>query len=118
MTKKRGGWGKYNQAARNLFNKMRGKTIRLQIDYDLFLKLTSSNCFYCGAPPSNSCKRLNHPPYIYNGLDRMDPNGGYVADNIVPCCWSCNKMKSNRTTEQFLEHIRRILINLANAKES
>lgn len=108
-------WSKYaSPAARSLFNKMRG--YGLQIDYELFLSLTSSPCHYCGSPPKNVRRYRDHEPYVYSGLDRQDPNGGYVADNIVPCCWKCNKMKSNMTAEQFLEHISGILLRLNNGK--
>lgn len=105
-------WSKFKSpAARNLYNKLRNRG--LVLDYEKFLTLTSSNCFYCNAPPKNERKVKNYPPYIYSGLDRKDPAGGYVEENIVPCCWKCNKMKSNMTTEQFIEYIRAILLKLS-----
>lgn len=82
------------------------------IEYEEFLELTSSNCYYCNAPPTRLRKHRNHTPYPYNGLDKMDPNGGYVKGNIVPCCWRCNRMKSNLTHDAFIEYIYKILKNL------
>ncbi len=31
-------------------------------------------------------------------LDRKDNNRGYTIDNVVLCCWECNRLKSNRFT--------------------
>jgi hypothetical protein len=87
----------------------------LKIEYPLFLELTSSICHYCGARPANVRKiSRSDDIYVYNGLDRKDAFGGYVADNVVPCCWRCNRMKSTMSKEEFLELLRTILIRLAN----
>lgn len=37
-------------------------------------------------------------------LDRKDNNKGYSIDNVVLCCWECNRLKSNRFTyEEFIQ---------------
>jgi hypothetical protein len=108
------GCGKYDQATRNLYHKYRGRGLRFE--YELFMELTSSKCHYCHAPPSNVKRYKGHTPYIYNGLDRLDPKQGYLITNVVPCCWCCNKMKSNMTYSEFISHIGNILLNLPNEK--
>lgn len=47
--------------------------------------LEANSCEYCGGPL----------PITGHGLDRVDSNGGYTLDNVVPCCYSCNMTKSN-----------------------
>jgi len=88
---------------------------------DEFSRFTSSNCFYCGAPPEkefqsrksrfmqNDGRRIKTgeliPSYnggcLFNGLDRIDSSMGYVLNNVVPCCWTCNQAKSNMSQEAF-----------------
>ena len=99
-------WG--NQAARNLFNKYRLRGLSNDITYLEFLELTSSDCFYCGAKPSNLRKFPKGDTYLYNGLDKKIPNQGYILNNIVPCCWRCNKMKCDTPFEEFVELIKLI----------
>jgi hypothetical protein len=75
--------------------------------------ITKQNCYYCGAVPAGisycrNTKSKEHSAYIYNGMDRQDNNLGYVEGNCVPCCWTCNNMKSKFNTKEFIEHIRLI----------
>ena len=77
-----------------------------------FKNLTSSNCHYCGSPPSmfrygNGQKNTNHG-YIYNGIDRVNPELGYSTGNCVPCCRDCNVAKMTMSVNQFREFISRI----------
>jgi len=70
-------------------------------------KLTTSPCFYCGTPPSQRKRSPGqvgeHATYVYNGVDRVDNEVGYVAENCVPCCWRCNKAKGSMTQREFLD---------------
>lgn len=75
--------------------------------FEKFLELSQQNCFYCNAKPSTHCKN-----FIYNGLDRLNSNKDHSEDNIVPCCWSCNRMKSNMNYEEFIDKITKIYFNL------
>jgi hypothetical protein len=45
---------------------------------------------------------------LYNGLDKKRPNGEYVSDNVLACCWPCNRAKGLLTYEEFLAYVRRI----------
>jgi len=72
-------------------------------------QLTSRPCHYCGIEPIQRIKKASYNgDCIYNGLDRVDNDRGYLIDNIVPCCGTCNKMKNNMTQKEFLDHIQRI----------
>ena len=74
-----------------------------------FALLTSGNCYWCGATPS----QIHHHPrfngaYIYNGVDRVDNDIGYVMSNCVPCCISCNRAKGRLSADDFLTWIQSI----------
>jgi len=44
----------------------------------------------------------------YNGIDRINNERGYLKENCVAACFKCNKMKSDYTQEEFLDHIKKI----------
>lgn len=74
-----------------------------------FLKLTKERCYYCGTNPATKYKVSGSPgSFVYNGLDRLDSSKGYTLDNIVPCCFECNKSKGTRSCDEFLNHSVRI----------
>lgn len=84
------------------------------LDKEFFYKLSESNCFYCGGPPSNREKdtaihidgeRLVIP---YQGIDRIDSNRGYLKSNVIPCCAKCNKAKNDMTYIEFSNWIKRV----------
>lgn len=79
-------------------------------------KLTSSDCFYCGSPPSQESKHRMRdgkvsarPPYVYNGIDRVNNSLGYTPENCVSCCKICNYMKQELSQQEFINHIKEIL---------
>lgn len=72
-----------------------------------FRNLTSSNCYYCGRPPTQRAgHQKNNGYYYYNGIDRVDSTLGYDLSNVVPCCKQCNIAKHDYTTEQFYNWIK------------
>jgi len=78
-----------------------------------FKALTNSKCYFCGKFPYNE----HRPPsmnggYLFNGIDRMDNNVGYILDNCVACCTLCNYTKRNLTLIEFKELIKNIYDNL------
>ena len=46
--------------------------------------------------------------YIYNGIDRVDSNIGYIFENCVPCCKLCNMAKKEYPVEEFKEWIAKL----------
>lgn len=76
------------------------------IEYNLtesqFAEITQKNCHYCNAKPNNISKtEFNNGDYKYNGIDRIDNSKGYLIDNIVPCCITCNYAKGTKTMQEF-----------------
>jgi hypothetical protein len=102
-------------------------------DFNVFLELSQKDCEYCGSPPSRTrnskqSKRrgrkkdvsdfqLENGNFTYNGLDRVDPKKGHTPDNVVPCCFPCNWMKSNLPLDVWFEHIEKIYEHTAERRE-
>lgn len=66
------------------------------------------NCHYCNTPPSNMLSTAGQT-LIYNGIDRMDNDRGYVFDNVVSCCGFCNMAKRGHSYEEFVSWIDRLV---------
>ena len=110
-------------AIKNVFQNYRLKSskrgIKFSVKFDEFMEIATSNCYYCGDPPSNIRKYTYRDRVFlsyYNGIDRVDNNKGYVKGNMVPCCRICNKIKSDTTLEvlqtklgRFLEKVTSLL---------
>lgn len=111
-TKKEFGLASFN----NLFNGYRQeakrRNLEFKIDEDLFKLLSKQKCFYCGCEPYQVQKNLwNNGNYIYNGIDRLDSNKGYIKDNVVPCCGQCNRSKSDLPLTDFINWVKSIYLN-------
>jgi hypothetical protein len=61
-------------------------------------------CHYCHLPEDaipdiRATTQVGHPLKRL-GLDRIDNDRGYTVDNIVLCCFPCNKAKGNVFSEE------------------
>lgn len=74
-----------------------GREIPFTLTRDQVITLVLDRCHYCGAEPTT--KPIGLPR---NGIDRLDSARGYETDNVVPCCWMCNKTKGRRSVSAFL----------------
>ncbi len=84
-----------------------------------FRELTSSDCYYCGSPPSQiwgKFVKYRHGHYIHNGIDRLNNKRGYTIKNCVPCCGTCNWMKNRMAEKEFFTQIAKIYINKIRGK--
>lgn len=80
-----------------------------------FAGFTKRDCWYCGRKPAQIKRHYpakNGNYYIYNGIDRVDNNKGYVLANCIPCCGTCNRMKNVLPGDVFISHIREITEHL------
>jgi hypothetical protein len=75
----------------------------------------SQNCFYCGRAPSRTIsKKRFYGTFTYNGIDRMDSEKGYIKENCVSCCSTCNFLKKSHHINEFLKLVRAIYNNTIN----
>jgi hypothetical protein len=88
--------------ARGFDQYRRGALLR-NIDFSLtrkeFEQHKNKNCQYCG----DALDRIR--------LDRVDNSKGYTKENIVPCCFQCNRMKHTESVEGFIDKCRQIILN-------
>lgn len=92
-------------------NSARYRNIPFELTKHDLKALIDLHCHYCNNPPKQVyayCKG-SHGYITYNGIDRINNDIGYVAGNIVPCCYVCNRMKGNMIKQEFLEHIRNVI---------
>lgn len=97
--------------------KARGiRGLNFTLTREQFKIITQQNCFYCGTKPKNKwvyhkrCSKDGN--YIYNGIDRVNNDIGYMIENCVPCCKKCNTAKSNFALDEFKIWIKQVYKNL------
>lgn len=82
------------------FNKYMTNAKKRNLVFELFIDdfifITGHNCMYCG--------KLGP-----NGIDRKDNDQGYTISNSVPCCTTCNRMKTNMSFDDMIDHFHKIL---------
>lgn len=95
------------------------------LDFNLtkneFLSFLNKNCYYCNSEPrlakfTTSQKNRRNREIIYNGIDRLNNDIGYTLENCVTCCNICNAAKMDRTFDEFIAWINR-LVGFVNAKK-
>jgi hypothetical protein len=88
----------------------RRKGIPFELNKEQFRALIIQDCFYCDEPPSNTLRAITEwgQDMIYNGIDRYEPEKGYVEGNCLPCCKYCNRMKSDLSFDDFFERVGRL----------
>ena len=75
------------------------KNLDFEISQEEFNKIVKEPCHYCNIIQERG----------FNGVDRLDSNAGYVLDNCVSCCKTCNFMKCSLSADVFLKRIEHIL---------
>jgi len=86
-------------------SKQRG--ISFNISFKEFSKVIKQKCHYCGGMDTVERHRFESK---ISGIDRVNNNGGYSIDNIVPCCKMCNYAKRNINYDDFIKWIKRLVI--------
>lgn len=85
--------------------KLRG--LSFDLTKEQFRSITKEDCHFCGVAPAGKwAGRKGSPePYIYNGIDRLSSDIGYITTNVVPCCATCNYMKQGLPVAEFLRKV-------------
>lgn len=114
----------YRAKASNYKSMAKIRKIEFTLSISEIVDLLKGNCFYCGREPSNKFNVLSNRynkyyvndndkyNILYNGIDRVDNNIGYVEGNVVSCCNHCNTAKLNRSLDEFKEWVIKIYNNL------
>lgn len=96
---------------RQKFNslKSRAKKRNLEVDitFEEYRQLKISDCHYCGIDNmflKYYCDVM-HIGMPYMSIDRKDNNRGYISDNVVSCCFLCNKIKGSFFTSEEMKKI-------------
>lgn len=79
-------------------------TLTLEECFTLF----TADCHYCNAPPSNILNKKTYHSLPYSGIDRLNAWLGYVTDNCVACCVTCNYAKQSMGEMEFLAWVKRV----------
>ena len=74
-----------------------------QLSEEEFVEISNLPCTYCGEYSDT----YNGEPF--NGIDRIDSNIGYVLDNCVSCCATCNRMKMDLGVAEWISKMQQIL---------
>lgn len=116
-TRKQVGEGGFNSLYRSYKTSAKFRKLSFNLTKEEFKNLTKQNCFYCNINPEQihypkNTGYLNdgyeHAKYLYNGIDRIDNNLGYILANCVPCCKICNKAKNNMSLSDFKNWIEQV----------
>lgn len=91
----------HNHSVLGKFRSYKHGAKRRGLDWDInieqFHQFWYANCKYCGDTIEGV------------GIDRVDNAVGYLSDNCVPCCETCNEMKLDHTTSKWIGHMQKIL---------
>jgi len=100
-------WSAFNTIFCSYKNSARYRKTPQRKDFEFtretFRKLIEQPCYYCGDSGSMTTV-INKfgPPFVHNGVDRIDSSKGYTIENCVPCCKPCNTAKLDRSIEDFV----------------
>ena len=63
----------------------------ISLTEEKFDQIISRGCFFCGLRSDNRI-----------GLDKIDCNGVYEEDNVLPACTACNMAKKRLSVGEFI----------------
>ena len=100
-------------AFNNLYMGYRGGARQRAIGFELtkeqFQDIIGRRCTYCGREPFQIswCRKGDgNGRFIkYMGIDREDPNRGYIQGNVVPCCVNCNYGKHDMSMREWSTYL-------------
>lgn len=84
-------------------NNAKRRGIEFNLTPDEFKFLISQPCHYCGGNSKNKFAKSKG-----NGVDRKNSSIGYIIDNCVPCCSTCNFIKNKMPYNDFILYIRQL----------
>lgn len=70
--------------------------LEFSIDIESFAIIVSNSCYVCG-------EDYNGKELL--GVDRLDNDAGYTFANSRTCCWDCNRSKSDKTLNEYVNYL-------------
>lgn len=94
-------------------NAAKTRMLEFSLSYDQFLQLIVDKCHYCGIVPQlpteyTNVLHVDRTQHHRNGIDRLDSSIGYVTQNCVTACETCNLAKNDMHIDSFLAWIARV----------
>lgn len=94
------------------------RNLEFDLSKDQFELLIFGDCHYCGRvpqsefkPPRNKSQKWRDEQVFVNGIDRIDNSIGYLVNNCSSCCWTCNKIKSAMSIQEWSKMVDLWFIN-------
>lgn len=75
--------------------------------YNLWKK-QNGKCFYTNLEMNNSLKQKGFQSWNSPSLDRLNPDKGYVENNVVWCTFAVNSFKQSLTYQDFMDQLSKI----------
>lgn len=100
--------------SKQLWHRTKRRAINNHLEFDLDLeehtKIIKNNCAYCNIEPQSHyyLKIKVNGQFPHLGIDRLDSAKGYTKDNVVPCCFVCNRAKGTMPVTEFKKYLFRI----------
>lgn len=99
---------------KNHYGMVKSRKIAKEKGFDItfkqFVDISSKNCYYCNAVPTETKGHRSWSHTIFtNGLDRVNPEIGYLYKNVVPCCKNCNIAKLDKTKKDFYLWVKKLV---------
>lgn len=85
------------------------RKIEFLLSFDEYKDKIFNQCYYCNFLLGKSVK-------TGSGLDRLDSYKGYVKENVVSCCFICNKIKSDVMTPLETKSVIDLLLKMRSLK--
>lgn len=101
----------FNHIYRSYKSRAANRKQEFLLTTEQFRDIITRNCHYCKIEPLQEFsvyKAKDSGTFLYNGVDRINSKIGYRIDNVVPCCWICNRAKGELSTEEFLAWSKRL----------
>lgn len=90
------------------------RNLEFRLTFEEFGPLIHMPCHYCGRKGVGTLKHPSNEEVSmpFNGVDRLNP-GNYEPGNVAPCCFRCNKIKSDMPLAEFVAFCKLVSQRLA-----